>query len=64
MADRSDLVAFTITKYEDGKIPLAKILGKWRRTPIAIRKLGQGRFAIDTIRGVSLICEFWYVRNK
>ena len=64
MADRSDIVTLTITKYKDEGWPLTKVLGKWFRTPLAIRKLGQGRYAIDTYKGLSLICEFWYVKNK
>jgi hypothetical protein len=62
MADRSDLITVTLTKYEDSGWPIVKLLGKWRRTPLGIRKLGDGRYALDTYKGVSLVLEFWWIR--
>lgn len=63
MADRTDKVSFTFTRYDTDRLwPLTKILGKWRKLPFGYRKLGPGRFAIDTVQGYSLILEFWFVR--
>lgn len=64
MAERSDIVTVTLTQYDETGWPLIKILGKWVRSPIGIRKLGQGRYAVDTVKGIAVILEFWWIRNR